>query len=259
MENNEIILLCLFLIAAMVIFYLRTKELSRQKKEIETERFSLTKSKGEKLTETGPNLTGLLDSYINVFAQEGEENFDKYLRYSDSASGYTTDIKLAHQYLNEAVGYSHPDATFIKGVLLFVGEFSENGFEKDEEAGFELMIKGEELGCEDIGIAMASAAGINLGELKKQKSPTFLGDRSSDDVGVDLSEKCRVRINELHELGDLNEKQTEDLLEVIRSVEPLHLATIFGALHNEQELEKLKVNAGAIVGWDPDTATFYVG
>jgi hypothetical protein len=79
------------------------------------------------------------------------------------------------------------------------------------------------------------------------------------DLGaINLASQCRAKINELFDAGRVTKDQRVDLLEIVRSGEPLHLVNILAILNKDAELDKLAKNAARIKGWDAENLVFFV-
>jgi len=180
--------------------------------------------------------------------------------------------------LERAALYGFPDAIFVLGVLIYIGaSFNGAKYKKNQSAGLKLMrfahserarqpyvfCRGETA----VILNIPRTFGIDIVEtVKSDTNPTFSIAESPgsieespsflfSDLFLAFSEKCCLRINMLHLHGDLNEKQKEDLLKIVRNVKPPHLATIFFVLHQDEKILSLKLNVDKNISWDSNTAT----
>ena len=170
-----------------------------------------------------------------------EEIFDDYLR--------ATDPKWRKFLLKVAAGSGHPDALLVMGSLLYSGD----GFPENRELGARYIAFGQSEGESEVGLSLIEAMGIDRNTLTAQW-PLLTADK----IGENLPELCRSRIEGLQSDGEISSQQREDLLELVRSVDPMHLANVYAALQNEESLRGLKENAARIPGWDAERAIFYV-
>ena len=192
----------------------------------------------------------LLKKLTSIFKNDGEADFVEYLKYTDPYFGQE-DPSLAVQYLEKAVDADHPDATFVKGTLLFNGEYT--GRAQDKRAGFMLMKKGRDMGASLVD-EVTSMWGIDLDDEDYSSQS-----KVSEYVEAEnIQEMCKSRIDDLRSLDEISVEQKEDLYELVRTLDALHLINVFSILSNPKELKKMAGLASRITGWDPVNATFFL-
>ena len=77
---------------------------------------------------------------------------------------------------------------------------------------------------------------------------------SGENIGV----ACRKRIDELRENKQITDGQQQDLYELVRTLDQMHLMNVLGILHNDEEMKRLAGRAGRISGWDGEQGIFYL-
>jgi len=177
----------------------------------------------------------------------GETCFVNYLKHSDPLTGAVQDEEFACQNLLKAVNLKHPDATFLFGTLTYTGD----SFPKDTKEGMRLMREGRRLGA-TMTDAIATSLGIDL------DADTPEGSEEDAFSGENIGIACRKRIDELREKKQITEGQQQDLYELVRTSDQMHLINVLGILHNDQEMKGLAGRAGRISGWDAERGIFYL-
>ena len=177
----------------------------------------------------------------------GEANFVNYLKHTDPLTGAVQDQELARQNLMKAVNLKHPDATFVFGTLTYTGDI----FPKDTKEGMRLMREGRSLGAAMTDV-ITTSMGIDL------DADTPEGSEENTFSGENIGVACRKRIDELRENKQITDGQQQDLYELVRTLDQMHLMNVLGILHNDEEMKRLAGRAGRISGWDGEQGIFYL-
>ena len=191
---------------------------------------------------------------LTIFKSKGEKHFVKYLKHTEPLSGEVQDPVLAREHLQKAVDLKHADATFVMGALIYTGD----GYPRSEPDGYQMMVEAKKLGASEIADQISEALGIDL-----SRAPTGVKNSEAVEIseareGAKLSVECSKILTNMHERGEITFQQMHDALEVVRSIEPIHLANVLGILSNPVETKKFIRNAPHITGWDAENATFFV-
>jgi hypothetical protein len=117
--------------------------------------------------------------------------------------------------------------------------------------GMRLMREGRSLGA-TMTDAIATSLGINL------DADTPEGSEEDAFSGENIGIACRKRIDELREKKQITEGQQQDLYELVRTLDQMHLMNVLGILHNDEEMKRLAGRAGRISGWDGEQGIFYL-
>ena len=192
-------------------------------------------ARGRKFTEEAPVL------------EDGETCFVNYLKHTDPLSGAIQDKQLARQHLLKAVHLDHPDATFVYGTLIYTGDM----FTKDTREGMRLMREGRSLGASMTDV-IATSMGIDLDTDSPDGSGEFRF--SGENIGI----ACRNKIDELHENKKITDEHQQDLYELVRTLDKMHLVNVLGILHNDEEMKTLAGRASRISGWDGERGIFFL-
>ena len=181
--------------------------------------------------------------------EDAEACFDRYIAHTEPLSGAIQDDKIAVEYLKKAHDLEHPDATFVLGNLIYKGA---KGFDEDRSEGVRLMKLGKAQGANPMVDAILARFGIDL------DADHAANQETNELSGSILADECRERIDELDQNGELTKEQYEDLYEIVRTVDEMHLVNVFAMLNTPDLTAKLTEKAGRITGWDGENAIFYV-
>ena len=107
-----------------------------------------------------------------------------------------------------------------------------------------------------LGATMTDAIATSLGIDLDADTPE--GSEEDAFSGENIGIACRKRIDELREKKQITEGQQQDLYELVRTSDQMHLINVLGILHNDQEMKGLAGRAGRISGWDAERGIFYL-